>query len=430
MLRRQQTRQRAPATSVSVSSSRVFIINLKKLALVPSHVMLHFGPLIDTARGLVFPSPAWTEMIIHTTRSLLDLTQVSGLRLRQVTGLLALLPCSGPPLHVSSLFSVDSPERSLCHEGRLHFQADPLVISGDPVSSGILVTPGSCVPWRSCSTPSSHSCPNDGRIHFWMGSSLRPFDCKGCVVEQSVFSPYKLSLAGDGCVVHTWLCGAHVLVQMDSTTVMHYLHRAGGTRSRNLDWKVRDIFLWCLSLRITLSAVHISGQDNVEADRLSRFRIENPRRLERSTKWSLDRRVTNQFFDIWDLLTVDLFTTQLNNKVEALFSRLPDHLSLHGNSLQADWSKGLLYMYPPRAPPIPCSSQGDKGRGSGLAILPWWPRRGWFPLVLQLLVDLSVMLPELAGLLLDPNGTEHPNLGELRLTAWRLSGDLSAAEAF
>ncbi len=29
-----------------------------------------------------------------------------------------------------------------------------------------------------------------------------------------------------------------------------------------------------------------------------------------------------------------------------------------------------------------------------MAIIPWWPRRGWFPLVLQLLVDLPVLLPE------------------------------------
>ena len=59
---------------------------------------------------------------------------------------------------------------------------------------------------------------------------------------------------------------------------------------------------------------------------------------------------------------------------------------------------------------------------------------------MQLLVDLPVMLPEhcaLAtsqlchnGLLLTPDGTEFPDLGELRLAAWRLSGDLSAAKAF
>ena len=117
-------------------------------------------------------------------------------------------------------------------------------------------------------------------------------------------------------------------------------------------------------MRITLLAVHISGQGNVEADRLSQFRIENPRRLEHSTEWSLDLRVTNLLFDIWGQPTVDLFATRLNNKVEAFFSRLPDPLALQGNSLQAEWSRVLLYMYPKSATPVPCSSQGDQGGGS------------------------------------------------------------------
>ena len=165
----------------------------------------------------------------------------------------------------------------------------------------------------------------------WMKSGLQSFASKGCV-KRLVFSPYKLSWAGDFSSPRRdsrkWLCGAHVLVQTDSTTVMHYLNRAGGTRSSCLDWKVREISHWCLSMRITLSAVVISGQDNMEADRLSRFRIENPRRLERFTKWSLDHRVTNLLFNIWGQPTVDLFPTRLNNKVETSFSRLPDPLAL------------------------------------------------------------------------------------------------------
>ncbi len=35
-----------------------FIINLQKSALILSEIMLHLGALIDTARGLVFPSSA------------------------------------------------------------------------------------------------------------------------------------------------------------------------------------------------------------------------------------------------------------------------------------------------------------------------------------------------------------------------------------
>ncbi len=152
--------------------------------------------------------------------------------------------------------------------------------------------------------------------------------------------------------------------------------------------------------------------------------------MECSTKWSLDRRVTNLLFDISGQPTVDLFATRLNNKVEALYSRLPDPLALQGNSLQADWFKGLLSMYPPVLLLSLALHKVIRGEAQVIAILPWWPRRGWFSLLLQLLVDLPVMLPERNGLLLAPDGTEFPNLRELCLAAWRLSGDLSAAEVF
>ncbi len=180
-----------------------FVINLKKSALVPSQVMLHLGALIDTARGLVFPSPARTESIVHATRALLDLTisalPISGLCStpssgRGVTGI---LPCCSSPLHVPSSSFVNSPERSVRHEGRSHFEADPFVVSSDLVSSGILVTPRSSVSGRPSLTPPSLSRPHDGRVHLWMGSGLRSSDGKGGLVERSVFSPYKLSRAGD-----------------------------------------------------------------------------------------------------------------------------------------------------------------------------------------------------------------------------------------
>ena len=105
----------------------------------------------------------------------------------------------------------------------------------------------------------------------------------------------------------------------------------------------------------------------------SRFRIENPRRLERSTEWSLDHRVTNLLFAIWGQPTVDLFTTRLNNKVEAFFSRLPDPLALQGNSLQSDWSKGLLYMYPQLPLLSLALHKVIREEAQVIAILPWWP---------------------------------------------------------
>ncbi len=321
---------------------------------------------------------AQTDMIVHAAQGLLGLTQVLAQYFRQVLWRPA-MPDS--PAHVSL--------RPLWILLRDHFN-----IRVDHPSKLIPC----CLQWSGqlwhfglvgnwCPRESLFNLPHplmsSQRKHplmDWMGASLRSFIGPGSVVKRSIVSPYHLSRAGDGfphleeipevavCHAHLvtfkrfqrWLCAMHILVQMDSNAVMHYLNSAWGTRSWSLDMKVRAIIQWCLRSRISLVAVHMLGPDKRQGGSpLSSSSREHP------TDWSLDPRVTSPLFDIWGLPTVDLFATWLNSKVNAFYSCLPDPLALTGSSLQADWSNGLLYMYPTPTPPVPCCSQGDSGGGSG-----------------------------------------------------------------
>ncbi len=76
---------------------------------------------------------------------------------------------------------------------------------------------------------------------------------------------------------------------------------------------------------------------------------------------------------------VDLFATRLNNKVEALYSHLPDPLALQGNPLQVDVSGSSVHVSP-----LPLLSLAlhkvIREEDHVIAIIPWWPRRWWFPL--------------------------------------------------
>ncbi len=88
-----------------------FVINLQKLTLVLSQVVLHLGALIDTARGLVFPSPAhagydrtYSSGLVGSNPGLCSMPS-SGDRAAGFP------PCSGFPVHVPSLSLVDSHER-------------------------------------------------------------------------------------------------------------------------------------------------------------------------------------------------------------------------------------------------------------------------------------------------------------------------------
>ena len=64
--------------------------------------------------------------------------------------------------------------------------------------------------------------------------------------------------------------GRTVALFCDNTTTVAYLRRSGGTKSRTLFAKSREILLWAESHRITLLPQFIRGTHNTTADLLSR----------------------------------------------------------------------------------------------------------------------------------------------------------------
>ena len=173
----------------------------------------------------------------------------------------------------------------------------------------------------------------------------------------------------------------------------------------------------------TLSAVHVAGEDNLLADRLSRPGQILTRDRMKSVEWALSQRIADQIFNHWGVPMVDLFATALNRKVPVYCSRVPHPLALRAAALQLPWVEGLYYMFPPLSLTLPSLCKIRRDEAEIIAILPWWPNRGWFPLILDLLVDLPILLPRREDLLRGLDGLPHPSLMSLHLAAWRLSGN-------
>ena len=80
------------------------------------------------------------------------------------------------------------------------------------------------------------------------------------------------------------LCGAfsekHILVQSDNTTTVAYLNAMGRIKAIPCNEIATMIWDWCLKYNIWLSATHIPGSKNIQADKESRV-------LKESTEWSL-----------------------------------------------------------------------------------------------------------------------------------------------
>lgn len=229
---------------------------------------------------------------------------------------------------------------------------------------------------------------------------------------------------------HEMITPGHVLIQSDNATVVAYLCHQGGMHSHSLDRITRRIVRWCQTKEVTLSAVHVAGADNCLADALSRPGQLLTQDKFRSVEWELSQKVANQIFQRWGIPRVDLFATRLNRKVPVFCSRLPDPMALQGDPLMLSWSQGLLYLFPPLSLVLQSLAKIRREEAEAIAIIPWWPARGWFPLLLEMVVDLPILLPLSPMLLQGPEGDPHPSLQSLHLAAWRLSGKLYRQKEF
>ncbi|KAK0133225.1 hypothetical protein N1851_031258 [Merluccius polli] len=120
---------------------------------------------------------------------------------------------------------------------------------------------------------------------------------------------------------------------MDNTTVVAYINRQGGLRSRHLHTLAHRLIMWSGSCLLLLRATHVPGILNLEADFLSR---EIPRHKE----WKLHSKVVSQIWEIYSCAEVDLFASEEN-------AQCPPFYSLTGQSVPMGLDAFLLYAFPP-----------------------------------------------------------------------------------
>lgn len=68
------------------------------------------------------------------------------------------------------------------------------------------------------------------------------------------------------------VCGKKVVVHVDNTTALSYIHKQGATHSFSLYEKVRDLLLWVEANQVTLVTRFIQGRMNVIVDELRRLK--------------------------------------------------------------------------------------------------------------------------------------------------------------
>ena len=210
---------------------------------------------------------------------------------------------------------------------------------------------------------------------------------------------------------------SNILVASDNSTVVAYINKQGGTRSRPLWLETLPLLELAINMKWQLRARHIPGRLNVIADQLSRAGQILP------TEWSLHPNVVDWIFQrLGNEPLVDLFATRHNCKLPIFVSPVPDPQALDTDALSMSWENLTAYAFPPHQilPQVLQKIRLTKSC-SVILVAPFWPNQVWFPALTELADPDPLPLPLWPSLLKQPRTNQlHWNLALFKLHAWKL----------
>ena len=153
---------------------------------------------------------------------------------------------------------------------------------------------------------------------------------------------------------------------------------------------------------IWLSAAHIPGSSNVDADQLSRD-------LKLDLEWMLSAHVFKRTIALFGQPDIDLFASRLNVQVETYVSWKPHPKAKSVDAFTVDWSQFFFSAFPPFCFISRCVQEIIQDRATGILIIPKWTTQPYFTVVLGLLTDTPRVLRASAQNLVHPTLTgPHP----------------------
>ena len=130
--------------------------------------------------------------------------------------------------------------------------------------------------------------------------------------------------------------GSHIQVQCDSTTAVFYTSNMGGSKSTPCNGITKQIWALCITQNNWLSATHLPGCENVQADAESRI-------FNDLTEWMLDPQVFEEITQKFGKLEIDLFASRLNKRCAQYASWRPDPEALFVDAFSVKWNNSFMH---------------------------------------------------------------------------------------
>ena len=400
-----------------------FVLNTEKCLLEPTQQFNYLGAYFNTLEGIVAPSQ---NNIIKTLQTLQ--TVLREFSAQQMLSLLGSLNFAAQFVELGRLhmrpIQMWLLARWKLSTGSLNdkLHPDPLLLSHlkwwtkKRLSSGINIF----------ARQQNLVLQSDASLEGW-GGVLGERSVKGIwSTEEKLLHINELEmLAVLNCLkaLQPQIQNRSVLCQVDNSTVVCYINKQGGTKSASICLRVWELLHWAKTNNVVIKARHIAGKLNVLADRLSRRFLH--------TEWSLNPNVFKAILKTYQNHPpiIDLFATRWNHQLPLIYSPVYDPLALGADALSQSWENLAAYAFPP-SPLIPLVLKKILAEQCVVILIaPFWPRRTWFSMILELLIELPLEIPQVRNLLRQGQLT-HAKPEIFKYHAWMLSNRSDLRKGF
>ena len=210
----------------------------------------------------------------------------------------------------------------------------------------------------------------------------------------------------------------HVKIYSDSTAAVGIVNKMGSSKSALCNQICKNLWLFCDTHNIWVTAAHIPGSKNIGADRESRKEY-------KEAEWKLNPKL---FISCIQTLhfspQLDCFASRLNTQLPDYVSFKPDPFAKFENAFSINWNFYKCYMFPPFSLIGRVLQKIRVDQAEVMIVVPHWPTQPWFTTFMEMLKRGPCILHPQNNMLLLPQtpGSVHPLAKNLKLMVGIVSG--------
>ena len=209
----------------------------------------------------------------------------------------------------------------------------------------------------------------------------------------------------------------HVKIMSDNVTTVAAISNMGSTKSPSCHQVAVEIWDWALETSNWISAAHVAGKNNQEADAQSR-------KFHDDIEWGLAQDIFDKIEEKLGPHDIDLFASMYNHKVPNYCSWKPDCSCSWVDAFSFSWT---AFSNPYIFAPFSCLGKVihklilDSVQQATM-IVPFWTTQPWFPMITNLVNKQPYLIPVLPKTLtLHSSRKTHPLQGKLQLLVLAVS---------